>query len=52
MDFLSRVINRSIRHERGIDGCETYVVKRAPFIISELTEFHTATCQSNFISIN
>lgn len=43
MDFLCRVINRSILHERDIDGYETYVVKHAPFIISKLTEFYTRT---------
>lgn len=38
MDFLCRVVNRSILHERDINGYETYVVKHAPFIISKLTE--------------
>lgn len=43
MDFLCSVINRSILHERDIDGYETYVVKHAPFIISKLTEFYIGT---------
>lgn len=48
MDFLSRVINRSILHERDIDGYEIYVVKHAPFVISKLTEFHTGTYIGRF----
>lgn len=48
MDFLSRVINRSILHERDIDGYEIYVVKHALFIISRLTEFHTGTYIGRF----
>lgn len=48
MDFLSRVINRSILHERDIDGYETYVVKHAPFIMPKLTEFHTGTYTERF----
>lgn len=52
MDFLCRVINRSILHERGIDGYETYVVKHAPFIISKLTEFYTRTYIGFFFTIN
>lgn len=43
MDFLCRVINRSILHEKDIDGYGTYVVKHAPFIISKLTEFYSGT---------
>lgn len=48
MDFLSRVINRSILHERDIDGYEIYVVKHAAFIISKLREFHTGTYTERF----
>lgn len=48
MDFFSRVINRSILHERDIDGYEIYVVKHAPFIILKLTEFHTVTYIERF----
>lgn len=43
MDFLCRVINRSILHERDIDEYETYVVKHAPFIISKLRKFYTGS---------
>lgn len=48
MDFLSRVINRSILHERDIDGYEIYVLKHGPFVISKLTEFHTGTYIGRF----
>lgn len=48
MDFLSRVINRSIQHERDIDGYEIYVVKHAPVIIPKLREFHTGTYIDRF----
>lgn len=48
MDFFSRVINRSIRHERDIDGYEMYVVKHNPLIISKLRHFHTGTYRERF----
>lgn len=48
MDFFSRVINRSIQHERDIDGYEIYVVKHTPFIISKLRQFHTGTYIQRF----